>query len=376
MGRPGIAKEQVFDAADALSREGQAPTVVAVRTRLGGGSPNNITRWLSEWKELHEAEKPEALPPLPEAVESAMRQVWGAAWKGSQEQLEAEREALATARKDIEKERAEMLSEIERLDGDLETARTENQRMLDSLDAERRAHDQTKAEVREARTLADERSKRIEAQDNELRDIRRQLSEASARVSRLEAEIAHAREDLETARANAWQEADTRAEAERKLALSVREVDGLKRDLSEEIQTRERAEVDLQRVQSAAEDLRKTQGDLVAEKDRALADNERLAADLANARRQLKEEKQIIDAGGKKIAKLEATLEEERQARAAAEKALAELRVEAATLTERAAHVDELRAMLEQLTSTAPRWTTAGKKAQPKSDDAGGGEVG
>jgi len=325
MGRPGVTREQVFDIADAIAREGQTPTVVAVRTRLGGGSPNNITRWLSEWKELHEAEKPEALPPLPDAVESAMRQVWGAAWKGSQEQLEAEREALGTARKDIEKERNEMLSEIERLDGDLEEARAQIQGTNEALDAERRAHDQTKAEVREARAVAAERDKRIEDQTRELAEVRRQLAEAFKNSSRLEAEVSHLRQDFETARASARQEADTRAEAERKLALSVREADGLKRDLSDEIQAKERAEVDLQRVQAEADDLRKAQDDLVAEKDRALA----------------------------------------------------ELRVEAATLEERAAHAEEFRTLLEQLKKPA---TLRGKgtttKAQPKSDDTAEGEAG
>ena len=43
MARSGVTREQVFETADALVREGQNPTVVAVRTRLGGGSPNTIT---------------------------------------------------------------------------------------------------------------------------------------------------------------------------------------------------------------------------------------------------------------------------------------------------------------------------------------------
>ena len=34
MARPGVTREQVFETADALVREGQNPTVVAVRTRL------------------------------------------------------------------------------------------------------------------------------------------------------------------------------------------------------------------------------------------------------------------------------------------------------------------------------------------------------
>jgi len=327
MGCPGVTREQVFDIADAIAREGQTPTVVAVRTRLGGGSPNNITRWLSEWKELHEAEKPEALPPLPDAVESAMRQVWGAAWKGSQEQIEAEREALGTARKDIEKERAEMLSEIERLDGDLAEARAQIQGTNEALDAERRTHDQTKAEVREARAVAAERDKRIEDQTRELAEVRRQLAEAFKNSSRLEAEVSHLRQDLETARASARQEADTRSEA-------------------------------------------------VRERDRALSDNERLSAELEAARETAKQAKAALDLSGKKVQKLEASIEEERGARAAAEKALTELRVEAATLTERAAHVDELRAMLEQLRPATSRGKSPTKKTQPKSDNPGEGEAG
>ena len=56
-----------------------------------------------------------------------------------------------------------------------------------------------------------------------------------------------------------------------------------------------------------------------------------------------------LDLGGKKIAKLEGALDEERQARASAEREAAELRVQVATLTERTARVEELHAMIERL---------------------------
>jgi len=49
------------------------------------------------------------------------------------------------------------------------------------------------------------------------------------------------------------------------------------------------------------------------------------------------------------FAKLEAALDEERQARATADQAAASLRIETATLTERAARADELRQLLERL---------------------------
>ena len=57
----------------------------------------------------------------------------------------------------------------------------------------------------------------------------------------------------------------------------------------------------------------------------------------------------LLDLGGKKVAKLEGALDEERQARAGAERETGEVRVQVATLTERTARVDELHAMIERL---------------------------
>ena len=61
--------------ADALVLEGQNPTVLAVRTRLGGGSPNTITPLLAEWRALNETRQAQAMPPPPQPVEAIMRQV-------------------------------------------------------------------------------------------------------------------------------------------------------------------------------------------------------------------------------------------------------------------------------------------------------------
>ena len=234
-----------------------------------------------------------------------MRQVWGAAWKASQVQLEAEREALGTVRKEIERERAEMLGEIGRLDGQLEEARTETRSVAETLEAERRAHEQTRAEVREARAVAAEREKRIDDQAGELREARRQVADVSAQASRLEADLEHARADLERAKAQAVK-------------------------------------------------LREAQTALVAERDRALAERERLSRERDTAHETAKQAKAALDLGAKKIQKLDEALDEERRAHAAAEKALADLRVELATLAERAAQADELRALIERLPPGGP----------------------
>ncbi len=47
MARLGISEEQVFTAAKELSEEGIAPTVQAVRKRIGSGSFSTINKHLS-----------------------------------------------------------------------------------------------------------------------------------------------------------------------------------------------------------------------------------------------------------------------------------------------------------------------------------------
>jgi chromosome segregation ATPase len=236
---------------------------------------SNITKWLGEWKAEQEIKRADALPPMPSSVEGAMRQVWGAAWKETQTQIEAEREALANLRKELERERAEMLAEINRLDGELDTARTEIEALKAELGAERHAHEGTRVEVKEARAIASERKARIEQQAAELQEAQRQAAEATAQAGRAQA--------------------------------------------------------------------------LVAERDRALTDKDRLANDLKREQETAKQAKAAIDAGAAKIRKLDEVLEEERTARAAGERKLADLRVEVATLGERAAHADQLRTLLDEL---------------------------
>ena len=60
--------------------------MVAVRTRLGGGSPNTINPLLSEWKALNETRQAEAMPPPPDPVETVTRQAWGTASQEAQGQ--------------------------------------------------------------------------------------------------------------------------------------------------------------------------------------------------------------------------------------------------------------------------------------------------
>lgn len=318
MARPGVTREQVRQAADEIAAEGQNPTVMSVRNRLGGGSPNNITPWLGEWRDAHERTRTEVLPPLPEGVEGAMRQVWALAWKAAQAQLEGERDALATARKDIERERAEMLAEISRLDGELDEAKTKLHDAAVDLASERRDHDQTKAAVREAKALAAERNRHIEQQSAELREVRAERDAAVSSAARLDADNAHLRTDLERAR-----EAGTK----------------IRQELNSTTSERDRLRGELQRVSAEQELLR--------------INHARLSTEVDRERENAKQAKATVDLGGKKIQALDRELAEERQARAMAERALAELQVETVTLKERAAHAEQLQAVLDRLQAPA-----------------------
>ena len=188
MARPGVTREMIFEAADAIAREGRTPTVLMIRERLGGGSPNTISPHLAAWKEQNQAKPADSLPPLPDPVQSAMRQVWGAAWQDAQAQLEAEREALNTIRKELERERAEMMAEIERLDGELETTRERLRNAAAAVKSEQEAHAQTKGELLKANAVIEEQKKQIASEEKHAQELRNVAKLAGDKNTKLEKE--------------------------------------------------------------------------------------------------------------------------------------------------------------------------------------------
>lgn len=136
MARPGITKEQVFDAAEAIAAEGGNPTVTRIRAWCKGGSPNTITPLLREWRETRQDSPVSAAPDLPDPVAASFRAAWSAAYSEASRQLEGERAALEQAQRDMDQERAELSAEIDRLDTALDTAGKET---ATALEQERQA---------------------------------------------------------------------------------------------------------------------------------------------------------------------------------------------------------------------------------------------
>jgi hypothetical protein len=164
---PKASRAKVWEAADAiLLGTGERPTVEAIRQRLGGGSPNSVTAYLSEWyRELAErlsaADAP--IEGVPVAALALLRDLWRVAREGQ----------------------GAGLSAVQTVDGIAEAE-------LEALKAQVKALETLNVELRRHRATTE-----------------KALVEAKALLSRREASAADDRErlvELETALTGAWLE--------------------------------------------------------------------------------------------------------------------------------------------------------------------------
>ena len=125
-------QEAIWAAADALVEAGERPTLAAVRRAVGGGSFTTISEAMTAWRAQQTALSAVPDPePAPEAitrqVEALAAGVWAQALSLAHERLQAEREALAAVRAEMERERAEAVELADLLAGELDLARAEQE---------------------------------------------------------------------------------------------------------------------------------------------------------------------------------------------------------------------------------------------------------
>lgn len=117
--------EEIWAAADALQEAGEAPTLVAVRERVGGGSYTTISEAMKKWRKAKETPPVPQGGPVPEGLqkrgEEWLRTLWGEAYVQAQEKLQAERKELESAHAVMEQERVETLKLADALSAELET---------------------------------------------------------------------------------------------------------------------------------------------------------------------------------------------------------------------------------------------------------------
>jgi len=155
MGRHGITYEMVEAAADALQAErpGVMPTLAAVRSHLGTGSPNTIHKYLRMWNENRPKAVAQVLT-IPEDISRALsswvlQQATESRADAEERSVQAQAAAdeLAKVGEDLEAERDQLLADI----AALTTQRDQHQATAGERSAE---IDRLLAEVERERALA------------------------------------------------------------------------------------------------------------------------------------------------------------------------------------------------------------------------------
>jgi hypothetical protein len=110
-----------------------------VRDRTGG-SFSTITPHLAAWKDERGGRAVANIPDMPDGVAGAARAMWAAAWNAAQEAVKTERDGLSAARREMDKERAELAQEIGELESKLDVAETERGKLAQALAEEEKRH--------------------------------------------------------------------------------------------------------------------------------------------------------------------------------------------------------------------------------------------
>lgn len=287
----GITQDQVNAAADAILGAGENPTVEKVRTELGTGSPNTVTRMLDVWRG-HLGERLRqlsTLPELPTPVGQAMMGLWQLATDQASQAIAGrfaeERAALEAARSVLATERQEWAAR-------LEAAETDRARALAAKDLAEHACATLDAQLQDSHALrADlaQQRDRLQVQCDqltvELQGLRAQMAEqqqaAAAERARQEAYVrnledrTHQEVDRLRQDAKQWQQRleaaerihrdaettlrnelgalrDQLREADREIARHAGQVAGLEKALSQQILAKPKKKTQSRRLQPAA----------------------------------------------------------------------------------------------------------------------------
>lgn len=198
MARQIVTQQALNEAAEALVAEGMDPSIVAVQSRIGGGSFSTVKRFLDVWKQRRE-DAAMAGKEAPAEVITKAQQFASAVWAlaegmAQREALQAKDESRAEVAL-VRAEMAESSTEIARLEG-----------------------------------IESEQASVIEQQQIRLREVELALADAQAqvrRVAELEKTVTALRADLDAARKDVSEkavEAGKAAGEAEALRLQVREL--------------------------------------------------------------------------------------------------------------------------------------------------------
>jgi len=282
MARPGITREQVTQAADALVAEGQNPSIEAIRKRLGTGSPNTVHKHLTEWRAAR-PQTPAAVREIPASLTAALAaeierataqaraeiegqlveaQAEAAALADAGEGLEADREALTDQVADLTSERDILAGKAAQQAADLDA-------LAQRIEREQQAAESARVELATARLKIEAHAERQAEQAQEMRRLRDALETATAAKVAGEQSAAVLAAQLEGLRAQVEElrEARGRIEAERDQARDqANQAQGEAREQARQIAA---LGSELAALRTEVADHREARGRIEAERDQA-----------------------------------------------------------------------------------------------------------
>lgn len=197
-----VTDQDVAVAAQALTNSGSKVSCRSVRDALGGGSMTDIAPALRKWKAAQAAKEggPSA-EDLPLAVEEAMRQAAADILLVAQQEAEAQIEAMKhKAAEDVatvERERDDLVGELDGLTAELEGVKAANNALSQQLESLRAAQAaaESKAqaaavELAQGRAEVEAERSRREAAEGRASEQERTAREAIERAARMEGELA------------------------------------------------------------------------------------------------------------------------------------------------------------------------------------------
>ena len=207
-----VTYDNVVSAAKALVDSAKRPSVRAVITTMGGGSPNEVGPLLLQWKKENPVQRQEELvldPGISVLISKQIKAACDQAVESTQaelEEMQADSVFLARAGKEAEEVNAQLHTELEQaraqvqhLTGRLEAQAIEIDKAREIAIIERQATDGLRMEMVRAQTLA-EAVPKLEAEIVSLNLLMRSLEVALAQAQ-TEAAVATAKFEAQLARA-------------------------------------------------------------------------------------------------------------------------------------------------------------------------------
>lgn len=189
MGRLGITEQQVFEAAESLVAQGLTPTVPLVREKLGVGSFSTVSAHLATWKKDRSIAVA-TVSDVPEKVQALFQQVaqqvWSLAFQTAQQDLDTQRLALESMRRELEQERAQMAGEIQRLEHTLDAAIVQVESLNATLIEEQKAAQEKEGELFELQIENARLGERVKAADERTLAAEVRAAEYKAQVGDLQ----------------------------------------------------------------------------------------------------------------------------------------------------------------------------------------------